>query len=74
MALLYPNCQGQTSAECKTPGNWAFVAAKRLVKNGMKFVVKILGTFELRFVWKEEQQNVTRNFHGILNLHGDFDV
>ena len=60
---VWPNYQWQTSAEWKMPWNWAFAAARRLVKSGVKFVVrKILGTFELRFLRKEEQQNFTRNF------------
>ena len=48
------------------PRNWAFASAKCLAKDGVKFVVKILGTFELRFLRKEEQQNFTRNITALL--------
>ena len=36
----------------------------------MKLVVKFLGTFELRFLRKQEQQNFHQKFHG--SFHGDF--
>ena len=53
----HPKAQGQTSAEWKTPWSWAFAAAKRLVKTGVKLAVKNLGTFEFPFLRKEEQQH-----------------
>ena len=42
------------------PRNWAFVAAKRLVKKGVKFVVKKSGHFQASFPEKKERE--TTNF------------
>ena len=50
--------------------HWAFAAAKRLVKNGVKFVAKKSGTFELCFLRKRNSKNVHEKFHCI--FHGNF--
>ena len=62
--------QGQTSAEWKTPWNWAFAAAKRLVKNGVKFVVKSSRQFRASFPDERGAAKFHQIFHGI--FHGDF--
>ena len=52
----------------KPPRNLVFADANCLLKNDTRFVVTLLITFELYFMWKDEQQN--QKFHGI--FHGDF--
>ena len=44
------------------PWIWAFAGGKRLMKDGVTFVVKISGHFRTSFAGKETQQSFTRNF------------
>ena len=68
--FLDTNFQGQTAAEWKAPWNWAFAAAKRLVENGVKFVVKSSGHFRALFNEERGAAKFHQKFHGI--FHGNF--
>ena len=50
--------------------NWAFAAAKRLVKSGVKFVVKNSGHFQASFPEERGATKSHQKFHGI--FHGNF--
>ena len=62
--------QRETPAEWTTSWNWAFAAAKRLVKNGVKLVVKNSGRFRTSFPEERGTSKFHQKFHGI--YHGDF--
>ena len=50
--------------------NWAFAAAKRLVKNGVKFIVKNFRHFRASFPEERGAAKFHQKFHVI--FHGDF--
>ena len=50
--------------------DWAFAAAKRLVKSGMKFVMKISRYFRASLPEERGTQKFHQKFHG--SFHGDF--
>ena len=54
----------------KTPWNRAFAAVKRLVRNGVKLVVKTSGHFRASFVEEQGAAKFHQKFHGI--FHGNF--
>ena len=62
--------QGQTSVEWNTLWDWAVTPAKRLVKNGMKFVVKNSGQFRASFHEARGTAKFHQKFHG--SCHLDF--